>query len=129
MEFIQVELLKTVAAAFSGGDSVSIDVFINKVTGDKYYSFVVSDITPTSQTFKYPNVNPMVFSLMDYIEQRGPTTIENGILYGPHLTRESTTQQGYCLGDETTTEIVVGDHILPMETPLRLEDYFATLVQ
>lgn len=124
MENIQVKLLKTVAAVIAGGDSLFIDVFINKITGDKYFSFTVSDRTPTTQTFLYPNVNPMVYKLIDYIEQRGPTTVENGLLYGPHLTRD---QQGYCLGDETTTNGILIDDILPVETPLRLEDYFAGL--
>ena len=116
----------------SGGVSVLIDVFINEVTGDKYFSFTVSDMRPTTQTFLYPNVNPMVFSLMDYIEQRGRTTVEDGILLGPHLTRESTTQQEYYLCDETINNAILAilvEDVVPMETPLRLESYFATLVQ
>jgi hypothetical protein len=72
---VKINLYKRYQTSFKsnkiGDKFIDISVGIEKETGDKYIS--VNEISPNeyeTKTYKYPNVNKQLNSIMDFIEQK-----------------------------------------------------------
>ena len=130
MGAIDVKMLDLYVGIIGGTDSVIIEVFMNTDTGNKYFSFSIFDNNPYTHVYQYPDVNPIIYSLIDYIEQCGPTRIENGSVYGPHLIRKKNPNRDYYIYEtyhEDETFILHSD-IVTKETPIPNEEWFMNLI-
>jgi hypothetical protein len=130
---INVKLLKVYAGALGGDDSVHVSVYLNKETGDKYFSFTIFGSDATTQIYQYPEINPIVYSVIDYIEKCGESRIEGGSVYGPHLLRKRNKNQngGYALFDvlhDGEMFILEGD-IISKDMPICDQEWFENLVR
>lgn len=127
MAQIDVKLLKIYAGAIGGDDLVDVSVYLNKETGDKYFSFTVLSRDATTQIYQYPYVNPMVYSVIDYIEKCGESRIEDGCVYGPHLLRQT---GGYALFDllHDGETFIMQDDIVGGDIRLCHQEWFENLV-
>jgi hypothetical protein len=125
MDTIDVKVLKTVGAALTGDtldiDSVMIDIFLNKETGDKYFSFTVLNGEPTTQIYTYPDVNPVVYELIDFIEKRGPMVVNTGYLYGPHLYKSREPKHYIGMVGDNDETFILKDDLVSKESKLNYE--------
>lgn len=132
IDTIDVKVLKTVGASLTGHeldiDSIMIDIYLNKETGDKYFAFTIYSGNPTTQIYTYPDVNPVLYELIDFIEQRGQNVVRTGHLYGPHF-YESREPKHYIgmVGDDPDTFILKED-LVPKESKLHFERLFKNLM-
>lgn len=128
---INVKIIKTVGARNGGCPYITIDIVLDETTGDKYF-IVEDDCDRTGEIliYKYPDVNEQIYAIMNLIEFRGGSYIDDqGYLYGPNLPRNVTTPYGVCyigFNQYCTIEL---NRIVTKNTQLESHEYYQHILQ
>jgi len=135
MAQINVKLSEIYAGILSSSSMVIIEVFKAEDSDRKYYSYTEDNEyrTPHIQVYIYPDVNPIIYEMIEYIKKCGVTQIlDNGNVVGPHLTRKRNhNETGYLLyqinqGEEPS---ILENEIVAKNTPIHDQDWFEMLVK
>jgi hypothetical protein len=136
MANLAVKIIEEYAADITGASSVYISIMLDCTTNIKYFEvFVALDFGAFEKVcYAYPDVNPMVYTIIDAIEREGGCVITDNRLMGPSL-RYKDIGQGegpYCYmgpsakGNDINIAL---DAIAPMTTPVPLTDFFNELLE
>jgi hypothetical protein len=134
-DIIDVKVKKTIAGIMTYGESIIIQVLLDEATGNKYYSYTILNDSQTTLVFKYPEVHPRVYSIMNYINLCGTAIVqEDGSIYGPHLIRRD--KFNYYVGYMKTAcdngsafTFIENQDIVPKDTPLPWDSAFNILIE
>ena len=136
MTHINVKLAELYAGILSSSSMVFIEIFKAEDNDTLYYSYTEDhEHSPLyTQVYVYPDVNPIVYKMIDYIKKCGVTRIlDNGDVVGPHLTRNlrNHNETGYMLyqinHDEEAS--ILKTDIVPSTTPIHDQEWFEQLVK
>jgi hypothetical protein len=136
MTQINVKLVEVYGGVLSGTSSSIIEIFQSKDSDVKYYSYTEScDRYENTHIYIYPDVNPIIYQMIDFIKKCGPTLIDKdtGNVCGPHLTRKLNNNKngGYILYRITPNQEIAlsATDIVPATTLIPDQDWFEQLVK
>ena len=134
MTQINVKLIEIYGGVLSGGSSIIIEVFKAEDSDTKYYSYTESgERHENTQVYVYPEVNPIVYDIINYSKKCGVTRIlDDGAICAPHLTRkESYNENGYVIYNINPDEepSILKSDIVSKFTPIPDQDWFEILVK
>lgn len=86
-----------ISNTFADDAQVLVEISIDQLTGDKYFIYTTTGDVEEEIVYKYPDVNPIVYQVLNLIQAKGDSFInENSMLCGPHLCRNSPTKYAIC---------------------------------
>jgi len=105
---------------------IQIFIVIDTDTGDKYFRLedqIVYKPIPEIRVYKYPDVNPLIFKIMDIIEQKcGESRFhDDGFMKAPHLFNayiyryDATDIIGRFVNDDFVDEVLSADVPIPYQ--------------
>jgi hypothetical protein len=135
MTQINVKLVEIYAGILTSSSMVIIEVFKDEENDTRYYSYTEDHEHNRihTQVYMCPDVNPIVYKMIDYIKKCGITRIlDNGDVVGPHLTRKRNhNENGYLLYQINQNEepSILKTDIVPATTLIDDQEWFEQLVK
>ena len=129
-DYINVRRLEIFAGKIADQGCIIIENFINEETNDKYISYCIFNNTCITQIYKYPYVNPILYSIIQYINHIGPSYTIGRNVYGPNLIDLEDSLDYYLFEILDNDNLIIEQNdIISKETPIELQELFEDLTR
>jgi len=128
--FINVKRLEIFAGKIYDNKAILIEDFINEETDDKYLSYTVLDKQCITNVYKYPDINPILYELIQYIQNCGTSYTINNKVYGPNLinTFDRSIYYIFDLINDDNNLIIDYTDIVSKNTPIELQTFIESII-